>query len=199
MTVVDGNSRLIGTSIASSSTSTSPLAVPDKGVTYTVTVTAVNKVGPSTPASRMFYFAGRPLSVHHTEQCHWCGACGVNVTLSLALLQFSNAVPESPQSVAVTAVSGSELKVSWTAPNQPADVPHSPTLGYTVSWKVEGREEDSHNITGALNTIYQITRLAQGTRYTVNVTAHNSVGKSAAATGSGTTFNGKWSMCACSN
>ena len=123
--------------------------------------------------------------------------CGVNVPLSLALLQFSNAVPESPQSVAVTAVSGSELKVSWTAPNQPADVPHSPTLGYTVSWKVEGREEDSHNITGALNTMYQITGLAQGTQYTVSVTAHNSVGESAAATGSGTTFNGKWLMCAC--
>ena len=78
VTVVDGSNRLVGTSIASSSTSTSPLDVPDKGVTYTVTVTAVNKVGPSTPASRMFYFAGRPLSVHHTEQCHWCGARGVN-------------------------------------------------------------------------------------------------------------------------
>ena len=78
VTVVDGSNRLVGTSIASSSTSTSPLDVPDKGVTYTVTVTAVNKVGPSTPASRTFYFAGTPLSVHHTEQCHWCGACGVN-------------------------------------------------------------------------------------------------------------------------
>ena len=117
--------------------------------------------------------------------------------LSFPLLQFSNAVPESPQSVAVTAVSGSALKVSWTAPNQPTNVTHSPTLGYTVS--VEGREEDSHNITGALNTMYQITGLAQGTRYTVTVTAHNSVGKSAAATGSGTTFNGKWLVCACSN
>ena len=114
--------------------------------------------------------------------------------LSLPLLQFSNAVPESPQSVTVTAVSGSELKVSWTAPNQPADVPHSPTLGYTVS--VEG-EKNPHNITGALNTMYQITGLAQGTRYTVSVTAHNSVGESEAATGSGTTFNGKWLVCAC--
>ena len=78
MTVVDGSSRLVGTSMVTSSTNTSSLAVPDKGVTYTVTVTAVNKVGPSTPASRTFYFAGTPLSVHHTEQCHWCGACGVN-------------------------------------------------------------------------------------------------------------------------
>ena len=78
MTVVDGSNRLVGTSMVMSSTNTSLLAVPDKGVTYTVTVTAVNKVGPSTPASRTFYFAGMPLSVHHTEQYYWCGARGVN-------------------------------------------------------------------------------------------------------------------------
>ena len=67
---------------------------------------------------------------------------------------------------------------------------------YTVSWREEGGG-DSYNITGAANTMYQITGLAQGTQYTVNVTAHNSVGESEAATGSGTTLSvgGEWLVC----
>ena len=94
----------------------------------------------------------------------------------------------------VTPVSGSELSVSWAAPEQPPNAP--PVLYYTVSWKEEGGEGGSHNISGPANTMYQITGLAQGTQYTVTVTAHNSVGRSDAATGSGTTFSvGEWSMC----
>ena len=68
---------------------------------------------------------------------------------------------------------------------------------YTVSWRGEGGEGGSHNTTGADNTMYQITGLIQGTQYTVNVTAHNSVGESEAATGSGTTLSGEWSVCMC--
>ena len=94
--------------------------------------------------------------------------------------------------VVVTPVSGSELSVSWTVPDQPPNVP--PVLYYTVSWKEEGGEGGSHNISGPANTMYQITGLAQGTQYTVTVTAHNSVGRSDAATDSGTTFSGEWSM-----
>ena len=100
------------------------------------------------------------------------------------------AVPIEPQNAVVTPVSGSELSVSWTAPDQPPNVP--PVLYYTVSWKEEGGEGGSHNISGPANTMYQITGLAQGTQYTVTVTAHNSVGRSDAATGSGTTFSGEW-------
>ena len=104
------------------------------------------------------------------------------------------AVPIEPQNVVVTPVSGSELSVSWTAPDQPPNAP--PVLYYTVSWKEEGGEGGSHNISGPANTMYQITGLAQGTQYTVTVTAHNSVGRSCAAAGSGTTFSvGEWSVC----
>ena len=103
------------------------------------------------------------------------------------------AVPAKPVNVVVTPVSGSELSVSWTAPDQPPNAP--PVLYYTVSWKEEGGEGGSHNISGPANTMYQITGLAQGTQYTVTVTAHNSVGRSDAATDSGTTFSGEWSVC----
>ena len=89
---------------------------------------------------------------------------------------------------------GSELSVSWTAAKQPPNA--LPVLYYTVSWKEEGGEGGSHNISGPANTMYQITGLAQGTQYTVTVTAHNSVGRSCAAAGSGTTFSvGEWSVC----
>ena len=79
--------------------------------------------------------------------------------------------------------------------DQPPNVP--PVLYYTVSWKEEGGEGGSHNISGPANTMYQITGLAQGTQYTVTVTAHNSVGRSGTATDSGTTtFSvGEWSVC----
>ena len=107
-------------------------------------------------------------------------------------------VPAKPLNVEVTPVSGSELSVSWTAPDQPPNAP--PVLYYTVSWKEGGGEGASHNISGPTNTLYQITGLAQGTQYTVTVTAHNSVGRSDAATGNGTTFSGEWSTrCACSS
>ena len=56
--VLDGN-RLVNDTRVGSSVTTATLVVTDKGVTYTVTVTAVNKVGLSSPASRMFYFAGK--------------------------------------------------------------------------------------------------------------------------------------------
>ena len=55
--VLDTN-RLVNDTRVGSSVTTASLDVTDKGVTYTVTVTAVNKVGPSSPASRMLYFAG---------------------------------------------------------------------------------------------------------------------------------------------
>ena len=92
-------------------------------------------------------------------------------------------------------MSGSELSVSWTATKQPPNVP--PVLYYTVSWKEEGGEEGSHNISGPANTMYQIIGLAHGTQYAVTVTAHNSVGRSGTATDSGTTtFSvGEWSVC----
>ena len=112
----------------------------------------------------------------------------------LALFKSCHTVPGMPTNVAVTALSGSELNISWTAPNWPTN--GAPVMYYAVSWKAEGGEEDSQNTASPLNTMYQITGLAQGTRYTVTVTAHNSVGESEAATGSGTTFNGKWSVCA---
>ena len=102
--------------------------------------------------------------------------------------------PIEPQNVVVTPVFGSELSVSWTAAKQPPNAP--PVVYYTVSWKEEGGEGDSHNISGPTSTMYQITGLAQGTQYTVTVTAHNSVGRSDTATGSETTFSvGEWSVC----
>ena len=107
---------------------------------------------------------------------------------------FCYSVPNGPEDVVVIPESSSMLSVSWTAPDQPANAP--PVMYYTVSWRAEGEEGDSHNTTAAANTMYQITGLAQGTQYTVNVTAHNSVGESEAATGSGTTFSGGWCACA---
>ena len=119
----------------------------------------------------------------------------MTVSLSLiALFCHVNAVPGRPTRVAVIPMSGSELSVSWTSPDQPPNAP--PVMYYTVSWREE-EGGDSYNITGAANTMYQITGLAQGTQYTVNVTAHNSVGESEAATGSGTTLSGEWSVCGC--
>ena len=115
------------------------------------------------------------------------------VVSSCTALSLCCAVPIEPQNVVVTPVSGSELSVSWTAPDQPPNAP--PVLYYTVSWKEEGGEEGSHNISGPANTMYQITGLAQGTQYTVTVTAPNSVGRSDTATGNGTTFSGEWSVC----
>ena len=102
---------------------------------------------------------------------------------------FCYSVPNGPENVVVMPVSRSELSVSWTAANQHPNAP--PVMYYTVSWREEGGG-DSHNTTGADNTMYQITGLAQ---YTVNVTAHNSVGESEA--GSGTTLSGEWSVCVC--
>ena len=108
--------------------------------------------------------------------------------VSSCTIELCNAVPRRPHDVVITPLSASELKVSWTASSQPSNTP--PVTHYTVSWKVEGEKEDSQNTARPVNTMYQITGLAQGTRYIVNVTAHNSVGESAAATGNGTTLNG---------
>ena len=58
VTVVDGGNQFVNMRNVSSSTATSSFVVHQRGVTYTVTVTAVNNVGPSTPASRTLYFAG---------------------------------------------------------------------------------------------------------------------------------------------
>ena len=55
--VLNGNSQVADRRVESSVT-TATLDVTDKGVTYIINVTAVNKVGPSSPASRVFYFAG---------------------------------------------------------------------------------------------------------------------------------------------
>ena len=113
--------------------------------------------------------------------------------VSSCTIELCNTVPHRPHNVVVTPLSASELKVSWTASSQPSNAP--PVTHYTVSWKVEDGEEDSQNTARPLTTMYQITGLAQGTRYIVTVTAHNSVGESEAATGNGTTLSGKWSVC----
>ena len=52
--------------------------------------------------------------------------------------------------------------------------------------------ESSSANTGPATTAYQITGLAPGTEYTVNVTAHNSVGESDVGIGNATTSSGKY-------
>ena len=75
--VLDANSQVASTSVGSSVT-TASLNVTCKGVTYTLNVAAVNKVGPSSLASTMFYFAGK----HPSEKClGGCGVCCVQTTL----------------------------------------------------------------------------------------------------------------------
>ena len=97
-----------------------------------------------------------------------------------------SAVPGKPQTVSVEAVSATELDVSWTAPTTPPN--SAPVTGYTVYWRAaEGGMESSSANTGPATTAYQITGLTPGTEYTVNVTAHNSVGESDVGTGSTTT------------
>ena len=136
-----------------------------------------------------------PLPLRHGASgcCVWC------VTDCSCVFHHTDlschAVPGRPTKVAVTPVSTSALSVSWTAPHQPLNAP--PVLYYTVSWRREGAEGGSDNVNRTTNTTYKLTGLAQGTRYTVNVTAHNSVGESEVATGSNTTLSGEWSVYVC--
>ena len=85
--------------------------------------------------------------------------------------------PGKPTGLMLTAGNGS-LSASWTAPQEDGGLP----LTYKVIWRTIGQQEaDGFVESGITDTSFDIPGLQNGTRYTVTVTASNTVGESASS------------------
>jgi beta-glucanase (GH16 family) len=120
--------------------------------TYNYTVTAVNSAGSSTAAS-----------ASATTQASTCS------------------VPTTPTNFAGTAVSSSEIDLSWTAST-------GPSCGGAITYKVT--RNSTQIASGQTATSLKDTGLAASTTYNYTVAAVNSAGASAAAAASATTQPG---------
>jgi beta-glucanase (GH16 family) len=142
-----------GTQIASGLTGTS---FNDTGLaastTYTYTVVAVNSAGSSAAAS--------------TSATTLSGTCSA---------------PTTPTNFAASAVSTSEIDLSWTAST-------GPSCGGTVTYNVT--RNGTQIATGQTATTLKDTGLAASTTFNYTVAAVNSAGTSAAASASATTLGG---------
>ena len=90
-------------------------------------------------------------------------------------------VPPAPTGVTVTSgtsVGSGKLKVSWTAPTNNGG---AAITGYKIQWKSGTQEFSSSRQRTDTASPYTITGLTNGTAYTVQVLAVNSVGDSAAS------------------
>ena len=98
-------------------------------------------------------------------------------------------VPFSPNNLNATAVSSSQINLSW---NAPASDGGSTITGYEIERSADGGSTWSTitSNTGSAGTTYSDTGLAHSTTYTYRVSAINSVGTSVpSSTASATTFN----------
>jgi|GEM_PF-3556131 len=94
----------------------------------------------------------------------------------------SSSAPSAPAQVSglsATAVSPTEISLSWT---QPSDFGSSPITGYKIEVKSgSGSYSTLVSNTGSTSTLYRHTGLTTGTAYTYKVSAINSVGTGAAS------------------
>src|SRR2546427_618665 len=88
--------------------------------------------------------------------------------------------PSSPSGLTATAVSPSQISLSWTAP---ADNGGSPITGYRIEKSIDGGSTWTTLVgnTGNTATTYSDTGLAHTTTYTYRVSAINSIGTSSAS------------------
>jgi len=116
--------------------------------TYTYRVSAINSVGTGSPS--------------HT----------VSATTSTA-----STAPGTPSSLTATAISSSQINLSWTAPSSNGG---SAITGYKIERSTDGGTTWSVLVsnTGSTGTTYSDTGLAANTAYTYRVSAINSVGTS---------------------
>ncbi|MGI0088110.1 MAG: fibronectin type III domain-containing protein [Nitrosotalea sp.] len=152
------------TPIASTSSTTYNDTGLTNGQTYYYTVKAVNSVGTS-PASNE----------------------------ASATPKDPATIPSPPTSLTATAVSSSQINLSWTAPSNNGG---SPITGYKIERSADGSTSWSTIVpnTGTTGTTYSDTGLVASTAYTYRVSAINSVGTSvpsntASATTSATSSN----------
>src|SRR5437867_2545850 len=93
--------------------------------------------------------------------------------------------PSPPTGLTATAVSSSQINLSWTAPNNGG----SAITGYKVERSTDGGSSRSTLVanTGSTATTYSDTGLAHTTTYTYRVSAINSVGTSPPSNGASAT------------
>ncbi|MGI0086874.1 MAG: fibronectin type III domain-containing protein, partial [Nitrosotalea sp.] len=130
------------------------------GVTYYFTVTAVNSVGESTPSNEANAMPAAPATA-----------------------------PGSPTGLAATAISSSQINLSWTAASNGG----SAITGYEIDRSANSGSTWStvQSNTGSTSTTYSDTGLTASTAYTYRVSAINAVGTSSPSnTASGTTSSG---------
>ncbi|HJW19489.1 MAG TPA: fibronectin type III domain-containing protein, partial [Candidatus Nitrosotalea sp.] len=163
------DSGITWNTIASNTASTATL-YSDIGLlantTYTYRVSAINGIGTSLPS---------------------------NVT-SATTVGVNATVPQSPTGLTSTAISSSQINLSWSAPSNNGG---SAVLGYEVDRSTNNGSTWSTLVanTGSTGTAYSDTGLVPSTTYTYRASAINSIGTSSvsnttSATTNATTTNG---------
>jgi len=126
---------------------------------------------------------------------HWLDTGSANVTRDVSITSNSTitavykTVPQPPTGLIASAVSSSQINLSWTAPS---DDGGSAISGYMIERSTDGGSTWStvQSNTGSTATTYSDTGLPHSTTYTYRASAINSVGPSQPSnTASATTFN----------
>src|SRR2546425_401397 len=124
----------------------------------------------------------------HTYRVSAINSVGTGSASNSASATTLAVAPSSPTGLAATAVSSSQVSLSWTAP---ADNGGSVITGYRVERSTDGGSTWSALVanTGSAATTYSDTGLAHTTTYAYRVSAINSVGPSStSSTASATTL-----------
>ena len=106
----------------------------------------------------------------------------ISISQTTTLLAFystgSKTAPQPPTSLTATAVSPSQINLSWSAPSSNGG---SPITGYKIERSLDGGSTWSTLVTntGSSSTTYSDTGLQSGTTYKYRVSAINSIGTSA--------------------
>src|SRR6267143_865640 len=112
-----------------------------------------------------------------------------STTLQQFFSLLPRSVPQSPTNLTASAVSSSQINLSWSAP---ANSNYSAITGYKIE-RVTGNSTTWENVTSNTNsnaTLYSDTKLEHGTTYTYSVSAINQMGTSYQSnTTFATTFN----------
>ncbi len=116
-------------------------------------------------------------STTYTYRVSSINEIGTSSTSNTASATTLNTVPTSPTNLAVTAISPSQINLSW---NPPSDNGGTQVTGYEIERSINGGSTWSILVsnTGNTDTTYSDTGLSPNTTYTYRVSAINSVGTS---------------------